>query len=173
MSTVMVSAAVNSAPLRTNFGKPACSTVIVIFPVGKDSATYRPFPLVTVERVNCVPSLTRVTFAPGTTAPAWSVTVPTMVPCDCANSWHEKSAANMAMAAKFLIIIRAPLLLLSAEQVDKSTLHENRIGTFCHWSKRMSITYDRFSSFHFMVGGRVGLPADEDESEIWKSLVRG
>jgi hypothetical protein len=47
------------------------------------------------------------------------VTVPTMVPCDCANNWDEKTAANMAMAAKVLVIIRIPLVTLSADEADK------------------------------------------------------
>src|SRR6476659_6002657 len=50
-----------------------------------DEATYWPLPFVNAVRTNFVPSLVSVTVAFGTTAPAESVTVPTIVPlsaCD-------------------------------------------------------------------------------------------
>ena len=49
---------------------------------------------VVAMRVNRVPSLTSVTLTPATTAPAWSVTVPTMEP-DCA--WAKAEGASEAV----------------------------------------------------------------------------
>ena len=64
-----------------------------------EEATYCPLALVTAVRTKCVPSLVSVTPAFGTTAPAASVTVPTIVPlraCD-----HSRDASNKTTHAAF------------------------------------------------------------------------
>jgi len=67
---------------------------------------YKPDPAV-VERVAAVPSLVSVTFAPPTTAPEGSVTVPVMEPVStCAWSGPTLSAARTA-TAKMLRRIQA------------------------------------------------------------------
>jgi hypothetical protein len=67
--------------------KPVISVSTVYRPVGSEGAVYSPPASETIVRVSDVPSLRIVTFAPATTAPDESVTVPRMVPLtDCATA---------------------------------------------------------------------------------------
>ena len=70
----------SSIPESAAVLNPAISPVTRYVPVGSEGAVYSPAPSLVTVRVSPVPVLVIVTFAPATTAPVESTTVPTMVP---------------------------------------------------------------------------------------------
>src|SRR5260370_37714037 len=85
-------------------------------PGGTLTKTKRPSLFVVVDRDSCVEASVRVTFAPGTTAPLWSVTAPVTVPVetDCPHNETGRAHSNaMATSALYSGIPAGDLLRIT------------------------------------------------------------